>query len=135
MPVAQSIYLKLIFNKTICMRIFKKLKIWQKGFQIAVNCFKVTATFPKDEKFGIISQINRSGVSIASNIAEGSSRSSEKDYYRFIEIALGSAFELETQMLIAGAANFGDQVLCKQLLQQLDEEQKMIMAFMNTLNK
>jgi four helix bundle protein len=60
------------------MRNFKELKIWQKVFQIAVNCFKVTGTFPKEEKFGIVSQINRSGVSIPSNIAEGSSRSSEK---------------------------------------------------------
>ena len=54
------------------MRNFKQLKIWQKGFDIAVNCFKFTATFPKEEKYGITSQITRSGVSISSNIAEGS---------------------------------------------------------------
>ena len=117
------------------MRNFKELKIWQKGFQIAINCFKFTSAFPKEEKFGIVSQINRSGVSIPSNIAEGSSRSSEKDYHRFTEIALGSSFELETQLLIAEAVNFGDPVLCKQLLQDIDEEQKMMMAFMARLNK
>jgi len=117
------------------VRNFKELKIWQKGFQIAIKCFKFTSTFPKEEKFGIVSQINRAGVSIPSNIAEGSSRSSEKDYYRFTEIALGSAFELETQLLIADAVNFGDPVLYRQLLQELDEEQKMLMAFMTKLNK
>ena len=117
------------------MRNFKELKIWQKGFQIAVNCFKFTSTFPKEEKFGIVSQINRSGVSISSNIAEGSSRSSEKDYNKFIEIALGSSFELETQILIAEAVNFGEPDLCKQILQDINEEQKMMMAFMAKLNK
>ncbi len=115
------------------MRNFKELKIWQKGFQIAVNCFKYTATFPKEEKYGIVSQINRAGVSISSNIAEGSSRSSEKDYNRFIQIALGSTYELETQLLIAEAVNFGDSDLCTQVKNDIDEEQKMLMAFMNKL--
>ncbi len=81
------------------MRNFKELKIWQKGFQIAINSFKLTSTFPKEEKYGITSQITKAAVSIPSNIAEGSSRSSEKDYNRFIEISLGSTFELETQLL------------------------------------
>ena len=71
------------------MRNFKELKIWQKGFQIAVNSFKLIATFPKEEKFGISVQITKAAVSIPSNIAEGSSRSSEKDYNRFLEISLG----------------------------------------------
>jgi four helix bundle protein len=71
----------------------------------------------------------------SSNIAEGSSRSSEKDYNRFIEISLGSSFEIETQLLIARALNYGDQELCKRLLADLDEEQKMLMSFMKRLNK
>ena len=83
------------------MRNFRELKIWQKGFQIAVNSIKISATFPQQEKFGLASQISRSSVSIPSNIAEGSSRTSDKDYNRFIEISLGSSFELETQLLIA----------------------------------
>ena len=85
------------------MRNSKELKIWQKGFEIAINAFKLIAAFPKEEKYGISSQITRAAVSISSNIAEGSSRKSEKDYNRFIEISLGSTFELETQLLIAGA--------------------------------
>ena len=115
------------------MRNFKELKIWQKGFQIAVNCFKFTVSFPKEEKYEIVSQINRVRVSIPSNIAEGSSRSSEKDYNRFIEIALGSTFELETQLLIAEATNFGDRDLCNQMKKDIDEEQKMLISFMSKL--
>src|SRR5271170_8512074 len=101
------------------MRNFKQLKIWQKGFDIAVNSFKLTSVFPREEKFGLTSQITRAAVSIPSNIAEGSSRSSEKDYNRFIEISLGSSFELETHILIASAAGFGDAELRNEMLKQI----------------
>lgn len=115
------------------MRNFKQLKIWQKGFEIAIDSLKLTASLPKEERFGLASQINRSAVSIPSNIAEGSSRSSNKDYTRFIEISLGSSFELETQILIADAANFGEREVRKRLLKNIDEEQKMMMSFMKKL--
>jgi four helix bundle protein len=117
------------------MRNFKELKIWQKGFRIAVNSFKLTSTFPKEEKFGITIQITKAAVSIPSNIAEGSSRSSEKDYNRFIEISLGSSFELETQLLIAAAVNYGDKEVRDEMLKDIDEEQKMLISFMNKLTK
>ncbi len=117
------------------MRNFKELKIWQKGFDIAVRAYKLTAYFPKEEKYGITSQITRASVSIPSNIAEGSSRSSEKDYNRFIEISLGSSFELETQLLISQALNFGEENLTAEILKDLDEEQKMSISFMNKLKK
>ena len=68
------------------MKNFKELKIWSKRFDIAVKTFKLVETFPKEQKFGISSQMTRSAVSIPSNIAEGSSRFSKKDYCRFIEI-------------------------------------------------
>ncbi|MDZ4807172.1 MAG: four helix bundle protein [Bacteroidota bacterium] len=115
------------------MRNFKQLLIWQKGFQIAVKSYNVVASFPKEEKYSITSQITRSAVSIPSNIAEGSSRSSMKDYNRFLEISLGSSFELETQLLIAEAVNFGEKEKRDDLLKDIDEEQKMIMSFMNKL--
>ncbi|MDQ6814220.1 MAG: four helix bundle protein, partial [Bacteroidota bacterium] len=94
------------------MRNFKELKIWQKGFDIAVDAYKLTASFPSSEKFGLNSQMTRAAVSIPSNIAEGSSRKSDKDYHRFVEISLGSAYELETQLLIAKAVDFGDKMSC-----------------------
>ena len=117
------------------MRNFKELKIWQRGFQIAVNSLKLTAGFPKEEKFGLCVQITKAAISIPSNIAEGSSRSSEKDHNRFLEISLGSSFELETHLLIAEAVNFGDRELRNELKKDVDEEQKMLIGFMNKLTK
>lgn len=116
------------------MKNFKELKVWQKGMDIAVNCFVLTETFPKEEKYGLTSQITRSGVSVPSNIAEGSSRRSEKDYARFIEISLGSSFELETQLLIAQKVKYGNQDLLNQVLADVTEEQKMLQGFAAKLN-
>lgn len=115
------------------MRNFKELKIWQKGFEIAIKSYKLTGSFPKEEKYAITSQITRAAVSIPSNVAEGSSRSSDKNYNRFIEISLGSSFELETQLLISQALNFGEKNLTDEILKDVDEEQKMLMGFMNKL--
>jgi len=117
------------------MKNFKELRIWQKGMDIAVNCFKLTEEFPKEEKFGLNIQITRAGVSIPSNITEGSSRSSEKDYARFIEISMGSSYELETQLLIAQRLSYGNQSLLSQTITDVNDEQKMLMGFGNKLNK
>lgn len=116
------------------MRNFKELKIWQKGFEIAVDTYKLIDTFPKSEKYSLAQQATKAATSIPSNIAEGSSRRSEKDYYRFIEISLGSSFELETQLLIARAVNFGDVEKISNTLTKIDEEQKMLIAFANKLS-
>lgn len=115
------------------MRNYKELKIWQKGFKIALDAFKITAQFPLNEKYGITSQITRAAVSISSNIAEGSSRQSDKDYNRFIQIALGSCFELETQLLIAKSMRFANELEINQLLEDVCDEQKMLSSFMNVL--
>jgi len=117
------------------MKNFKELKIWQKGLQVAINSFKITKDFPKEEKFGLASQINRAAVSIPSNIAEGSSRSSGKEYNHFIEISLGSCFEMETQLLISKALNYGDQKQISSVLDLLTEEEKMLSAFSASLRK
>jgi four helix bundle protein len=117
------------------MKNFKELRIWQKGMDIAVNSFQLTNEFPSAEKFGIISQINRAGVSIPANIAEGSSRTSEKDYARFIEISLGSSYELETHLLIAQRLNFGKEDKLVELLGEINDEQKMLLGFLNKLSR
>ena len=117
------------------MRNFKKLLIWQKGFEIAVQSFKLVETFPKEERFALSNQITRASVSIPSNIAEGSSRTSEKDYNRFLEHSLGSSFELETQLLVAEAVNYGEVTIRSKMLQNVAEEQKMLISFMRKLNK
>jgi four helix bundle protein len=115
------------------MRNFKELRIWQKGFEIAVDTYKLVDNFPKSEKYTLVQQITKAATSIPSNIAEGSSRS-EKDYYRFIEIALGSSIELETQLLVAKSVNLGDVEKINNTLSKIDEEQKMRIAFANKLS-
>lgn len=115
------------------MRNFKELKVWRNGFDIAAMAFALVEDFPQQEKFGLSSQITRAAVSIPSNIAEGSSRSSEKEYKRFLEISLGSGFELETHLLIAEKSGFGNKGLIIRLLQAIDEQQKMLMAFIRKL--
>ena len=117
------------------MRNFKELKIRQKGFKIAVNSFRITESFPVQEKYGLALQINKAAVSIPSTIAEGSSRNSDKDYGRFAEISLGSAFELETQLLIAKEIKYGNNALVDQTLAMLAEEEKMLTSFINTLSQ
>jgi len=115
------------------MRNFKELEIWQKGFEIEVDTYRLIESFPAPERFSLTQQVTRAAVSIPSNIAEGSSRTSEKDYKRFIEVALGSSVELETQLLIAKAVNFGNTTKIDTALHKIDEEQKMLIAFANKL--
>lgn len=117
------------------MKDFKQLKIWQMGIKIVVDSYRLVEGFPQSERFGLTDQITRAAVSIPSNIAEGSSRGSEKDYKRFLEIALGSSFELETHIVIAHQLNFGSESLKNQILQDLDQQQKMLTAFIRTLNR
>lgn len=116
------------------MKDFKKLHVWQKGFEIAVQTYRYTATLPKHEQFGLISQMTRAAVSIPSNLAEGSSRHSDKDNSRFVEISLGSSLELETQLLIAKAAGMGNMEVGDALLTQLASEQRMLTTYLKSLN-
>ncbi len=96
--------------------------------------YQLTQELPEKEKFNLISQMNRSAVSIPSNIAEGSSRKSEKDYHRFLEIALGSSFELDTQIEIVLELRFGEEDLVKKLQTELLEEIMMLQSLMSKLN-
>jgi four helix bundle protein len=116
------------------MKNFKKLEIWKLGMHIASNSFKITEEFSTFHKWGIGIQINKCGVSIPSNIAEGCSRRSEKDQYRFIEIAQGSSFEIETQLLLTKNMSSGNIQLIEETLNLVIQEQKMIMSYMERLN-
>ncbi|MEM9856792.1 MAG: four helix bundle protein [Bacteroidota bacterium] len=116
------------------MRNFKELKIWQKGMEIAASVYRnVLDALPSTEKYGLRSQISRAAVSIPSNVAEGSSRRSDKDYARFIEISLGSSYELETQLLISKELQLADQKSLDGVLIDLEEQQKMLSAFLSKL--
>ena len=84
----------------------KELKVWQKGIELVKVIYSETDSFPKAELFGLTSQIRRSAVSIPSNIAEGAGRNSDKEFIHFLYITLGSASELETQIIISKELNF-----------------------------
>lgn len=97
--------------------------------EIVLKTYQLAKQLPPEEKYGLCSQITKSSVSVPSNIAEGSAKSSAKDYKKYLETSLGSAFELETQVLIIEMLNYGDKALITNLLTEVDEEQKMIQSF------
>jgi four helix bundle protein len=88
------------------IRNFKDLKIWQRGVELVKLIYVITNSFPADEKYGLVSQMRRSAVSVPSNIAEGFMRRHNKEYKQFLYIALGSLAELETQIIISKELNF-----------------------------
>ena len=115
------------------MKDFKNLKIWQKGIKLVVEIYKTTKNFPHEELYGLTSQMRRSSVSIPSNIAEGSGRNSDKDFHRFLEISLGSSFELETQIIIAHELEFLSNDNFNDLKKIIHDEQKMITGLQKSL--
>jgi len=80
---------------------FRKLLVWQKAHQLTLSIYRVTRTFPEDERYGLTSQMRRSAASIGANLAEGSARRSDKDFARFVQIAFGSATEIEQHLILA----------------------------------
>lgn len=117
------------------MRNFRELKIWQKGMDIVTGVYQLTSLLPKDEKFGLKTQLQRAAVSIPSNIAEGCSRNSEIDFKRFLEIAIGSTYELETQLTIVENINLVSEEKVFPMLQLLSEEQKMLNSFIASIKE
>ena len=88
------------------MQDFKKLKVWEKGHQLTLTVYKLTARFPKEELYGLTSQMRSAAASIVCNIAEGCGRTGGADFARFLQMATGSASELEYQLLLARDLNF-----------------------------
>lgn len=107
---------------------YKQLIVWQKSMQLVKEVFPLTSLFPRSELYGIIAQIRRCSVSIPSNIAEGYGRKSPREYYQSISIALGSAMELETQLLIAKELKFAKAEEFLQAESLLNEVLKMLNA-------
>lgn len=115
------------------MHNFKNLKVWQKSVDIAVSIYQITGGFPAAEKFGITSPMRRPGVSIPSNIAEGTAKSSSKAFANSLEISLEESFELETQLIIAERVNLISSEDAVELVNKIVEVQKMIIGFKSTL--
>jgi len=116
------------------MRNFRELQVWEKAMDIGVKTYGLTRGFPSEEKFGLVSQLNRAAVSISSNIAEGASRSTNKDFRRFLEISIGSDFEVESQLLLAAKLNIVTETDVADTLKELNELQKMLSVFIKKLN-
>lgn len=114
---------------------FKTLKVWQKAHQVVLSIYKITANFPKDEKYGLSSQMKRSSTSIPTNIAEGCGRNTDAELARFCDIAMGSASELEYQLLLARDLGFLEQERYSVLNTQLIEVKKMLLSFIRTVRK
>lgn len=112
---------------------FKQLKIWQKGIEIVKDIYTLTKQFPKEELYGITSQMRRSAISIPSNIAEGFKRYHSKEYSQFLHIVLGSAAELETQLIIAKELGFINEENLNDISDKLDHISKMISSLLNKL--
>ena len=111
---------------------YKNLKIWQLGIIIANDISDILLDFPKHERYDLSSQLSRCSVSIPSNIAEGSSRT-DKSFSHFIDISLGSSFELITQLIISKHRKYINEIIFNQLEIKIEEFQRMAMSFQNGL--
>jgi four helix bundle protein len=107
------------------MHNLKQLKIWNGSVELATEVYKATDHFPKEERFGLTSQIRRSAVSIPSNVAEGAGRNGKGEFKHFLGIANGSAYELQTQLIIANRLELLNDKVVEPLLKEIDELQKM----------
>ena len=115
------------------IRNFKDLKIWQRGVELVKLIYVITNSFPADEKYGLVSQMRRSAVSVPSNIAEGFMRRHNKEYKQFLYIALGSLAELETQIIISKELNFITTGHYTSSLSAIDELNKMTTGLIKCL--
>jgi len=115
------------------MRNFRDYDIWKEGIQITKAVYLLTKDFPDQEKFGLATQLQRATVSIPSNIAEGASRKSEVDFARFLEMALGSVFELETQLIIAKELGYTNSESINELLINIYQIEKKLNSFITKI--
>ena len=114
---------------------FKELKVWQKTRVLIKKIYEVSAKLPSREKYGLSSQIQRAAVSIASNIAEGSGRGSDKEFIYFLNIARASSFELETQVILLNDLDYINTSEVEEILNSIEEIQKMLFGFISKLKR
>lgn len=112
---------------------FEKLEVWQKAIEFADLVYTTTRGFPADERFGLTNQMRRAAASVSSNIAEGSSRISRKDFSRFVEIATGSVFEIVSQSFIGKRQKYLSESEFDQLYRAAEEQSKMLSGLRRSL--
>jgi four helix bundle protein len=113
---------------------YRDLVVWQKAIQLTVCIYKLTQTFPKEELYGLCSQMRRASVSVASNIAEGRGRLNVGEFRQFLGLAQGSVYELQTQLIVAKALALGDEAALTQADSLSNEVSKMLTSFIQRLN-
>lgn len=112
---------------------FRDLTVWQRSVQLSVAIYRLTSKFPREELYGLTSQLRRAGVSVPSNIAEGWGRQSEGEYKHFLGVARGSNLEVQTQLIIARELNFGDSAHLEQADGLSAEVSRMLIALIRTI--
>jgi four helix bundle protein len=112
---------------------YRDLKVWQRAIELCVGVYKLTADFPREEVYGLTSQLRRAAVSVASNLAEGYGRASKGEFRQFVGMARGSVLELQTQLVIAKALGFGKEPKLKTAESLAEETGKMTWALMQKL--
>ena len=117
------------------LRTFKDLKVWQKSYALCLRVYTLTKQFPSEEKFGMVAQLRRASVSIPSNISEGYSRDTTKDYLRFLSIALGSLAEMETQIMLCKDLMMCQATECEDVLEAIAEVDRMLRALIRSLKQ
>lgn len=115
------------------MRDFRGLKVWEKSHQLTLALYRLTAGFPREEEYGLTSQIRRAAASIPMNIAEGCGRDGDAELARFMQIAMGSASELEYQLLLAYDLGYIEQGDYKEMIRQTVEAKRMLAPFIKRL--
>ena len=115
------------------MKDFRQLKVWEKSHQLALAVYKVTAKFPKEELYGLTSQIRRASMSIPTNIAEGCGRNTDAEFARFLQIAMGSASETEYQLLLSHDLGFLTKAQYDPLNTDVTEIKRMLASLLKTL--
>jgi len=114
---------------------FKDLEVWHLGKEIALLIYKLTARFPKEELYGLTSQMRRAAISVSSNIAEGFNRFHNREYRRFLLLSLGSCAELETQLEISFSLNYIQKEQTEMLLDKLNHETRMLRKLIKKLKE
>jgi len=108
------------------VRSHRRLLVWLRASDAAETVYRMTKAFPRTETFGIVAQMRRAAISVVSNIAEGAARRSDREFSRFLDIAMGSAGELQAQVDVSGRLGFGDPVLRQRAADQIDEVKRML---------
>lgn len=117
------------------MKVFRKLAVWEKSHKLTLAVYQATAVFPKDELYGLTSQVRRASSSIPANIAEGCGREGDIEFARFLQIAMGSASELQYHLLLAHDLGFLQTTLYTRLETDVIEVKRMLATFIQTLRK